>query len=258
MVQITIHVRPKNGYTYPGKLNTITVDTSTRVEQVVTDLKLDVKRGIALYSHAGRREIALNSSLASNNVQHGDIVETCACPTISAALSMVLQDLNILQTKYPHATDRTQSAVQSIMGGIIIDPWHIEKWDNESINSRIICMALMKKVLQKQERFANVPVPHCTTLEQLYTFVQTLPVFSETPRQGTMTPNQPPTTTRRGRYNAMAHLFKPSTNRDGKPSTVWQLLHHKLQQLQQLSQQQVTNGTSSTSARNHDPIERFL
>jgi len=107
MVLLTIHVRPKDGHSSSKRIKTISVDSSHRLEDLVADLKLDTKKGIHLYSPTGEHELALNSSLASNNLQSGDILETCSCPMLSVVLSAVLDDLNEVQ-KLPE-NQRTQT-----------------------------------------------------------------------------------------------------------------------------------------------------
>lgn len=126
MVQLTIHVRPKDGYTYPNRIKTITVDSSYRLEQVIDDLKLDTKKGISIFSSQGRTELALNTSLASNNVQSGDILETCSSPMLSCVLSALMKDLEAVRENLDE-DERTQEHVQPFLDlnppRQTLDPW---------------------------------------------------------------------------------------------------------------------------------------
>ena len=73
MVQITLTIRPLPGYNAPKNTETVTVDTSDRVEAITQKLKVK-KKGMRFFDRTGR-ELPLNSSLASNNVQDGDFLE---------------------------------------------------------------------------------------------------------------------------------------------------------------------------------------
>lgn len=242
MVQITVHVRPRNGYTSPGCIKTIRVDTSTRLEKLVADLKLDTKKGIALYSHEGSHELSLNTSLASNGVKEGDVLETCACPKLSAILSVALREMEHVQKL--SQKDRIQGCLEPLLGPVV--PWQPDKWDDENVKARIICMALMKKLIQRQDRFARINVPQCTNLMELYQFLRTTDTFAD---------KHPGS---RRHHNSMAHLFKPTTNRDGRPSTVWQLLQNKLNKLQQFFSRNSGSVPRSTNASISCPIDEFL
>ena len=214
MVLLTIHVRPKNGYSYPRRIKTIEVDSSKRLEEVVADLKLDTKKGIALFSSHGRLELALNSSLASNNIQSGDILETCSSPLLSAVLSAVIEDLN--QVKELADDERTQERIEPLLGLTTaeerLDPWP-DRWNHDSLKTRIICLAFLKKVIQRHDRFAHLIVPECRDLHVFHEFLQEKVLTSPSDRRG-----------------SMAHIFKPS-NKDGQPTTCWQLLQFKLNKI---------------------------
>ena len=73
MVQITLTIRPLPGYNAPNNTKTVTVDTSDRVEAITQKIKV-TKKGTRFFDRTGR-ELPLNSSLASNNVQNGDFLE---------------------------------------------------------------------------------------------------------------------------------------------------------------------------------------
>ncbi|CAB9521786.1 expressed unknown protein [Seminavis robusta] len=249
MVLVTIHVRPRDGYSYPNRIKTITVDSSYRLEQVISDLKLDTKKGIHLFSRQGAHELALNTSLATNNVQSGDIIETCSSPLLASVLSAALTDLNTVQSSLLEE-ERTRERIEPLLdlnSSRTLDPW-TNRWNQDSMKSRIVFMALAKKVIQRQDRFANVIVPQCTTLHELYAFWTK---FMEEQKQ-----DQQP---RRSHHNSMAHLFKPSTARDARPTTCWQLLQFKLDKLlNQMGTPTMHSDNQNNNPIASCPIEAFL
>ncbi|CAJ1964269.1 unnamed protein product [Cylindrotheca closterium] len=213
MVQLTIQVRAKTCYSNAGKVKTLSIDSSQRVEEIV-------ERGSRLYRDG--RELPLNSSFASNNVQNGDILESCSSPLMSALLSAVLKDINDI-SKVPE-NERTKEKLEPLMGGAKIDPWS-KRWSADSIKNRIISLATMKKVIQRDDRYANKTVPKITTLQELYDHMQTV---WNTSGIG---------------HNSMAHVFKPSAkNANGKPSTCWQMMEHKFILAQRIRQACATTG----------------
>ncbi|KAL3940477.1 MAG: hypothetical protein SGBAC_004996 [Bacillariaceae sp.] len=221
MVQLTIQVRAKTSYSNAGKIKTLSVDSSQRVEEIV-------ERGSRLYRDG--RELPLNSSFASNNVQNGDILESCAAPLMSALLSAVLKDFNDI-SEVPE-NERTKEKLEPLMGGAKPDPW-TNRWSADSVKSRIICLATMKKVIQRDDRYANDTVPKITTLQELHDHMQTV------------------WNTSRGGHNSVVHAFKPSAkSADGKPSTCWQMMEHKFVLAQRIRQTSVNTG--------EDWIEAFV
>lgn len=221
MVRLTIKIRPRNGYSYPQKIRTVAVDSSQRLEQLITDLKLD-KKGLALYDSVTGRELPLNSSFASHNVRTGDTLETCSSPLLSAVLSAVLNDLNVVQN-LPEQ-ERVPQRVKQLLDGVTLDPWP-DRWSRDDVKRRIICLATMKKVLQRMDRYADLDVPPCRNVHELHKFMQS--VWSNN----------------NGRNNSnLAHCFKPSaTNRGGKPSICWELLQQKLDNFYQLAASQASD-----------------
>eukprot|EP00980_Cylindrotheca_fusiformis_P003740 scaffold831_cov109-Cylindrotheca_fusiformis.AAC.2 len=208
MVQLSIRIRTKPSYAKAGKIKAVTVDSSQRVEEIVD-------QGSLLYSDG--KELPLNSSFASNNVQDGDILESCSSPLLSSLLSAVLQDLNSIE-EIPE-DERTQVRIQPLLGGLVLDPWPT-RWSFDSMKTRKICLAMMKQVLQRDGRFNLQQVPKLTTLQELYDFMQQVWTTGNRGRRG---------------HNSMMHVFKPSAkNADGRPSTCWQLMDHKYQQAHQL------------------------
>ena len=236
MVLLTIHVRPKNGYTYPGKIKTLSVDSSKRLEDVVADLKLDTKKGIALFSSQGFLELALNTSLSTNNIQNFDIIETCSSPLLSAAISSLLEDLN--QVGKLAEEERTQDRIEPLLG---LNTSHLEpswpnRWNHDSLKARIISLAFLKNVLQRQDRFAHLVVPQCQTLHSFHEFLQDSVFTSPSDRR-----------------NSAAHIVKPLT-KEGYPTTCWQLLQFKLNQISALQ----TSARAGNNGKFSCPIERFL
>ena len=121
MVVLTVHIRPKNGYFKANKIRKVTVDSSQRLEEIV-----EKEKGCLLYSNG--REIPLNSSFASNNIQDGEILESCSSPIMSAVLSAVLQDLNSIE-KIPEQ-ERTEERVRPLLGNVALMPWP-NRWSHE-------------------------------------------------------------------------------------------------------------------------------
>mmetsp|Transcript_17261 Transcript_17261/g.42067 ORF Transcript_17261/g.42067 Transcript_17261/m.42067 type:complete len:1384 (+) Transcript_17261:368-4519(+) len=149
---------------------------------------------------------------------------------MSALLTSVLKDLNDI-SEVPE-NERTQEKLEPLLGGAKLDPWP-KRWSKDSVKSRIICLALMKKILQRDDRYANDIVPKITTLQELYDFMQTV------------------WNTNGIGHNSNAHVFKPSAkNANGKPSTCWQMMEHKFVLAQRIRQACATTG--------EDWIEAFV
>jgi hypothetical protein len=229
MVRLSIFVRPKTGYSSAKKIRSISVDSSQRLEQIIADLKLP-KKGTLLYANG--TELPLNSSLASHNIQDGDVLESCSSPLMSAILSAVLQDLNDVEA-IPE-DQRTKSQIQPLLDQVQMDPWP-DRWSFDAIKTRKICLATMKKVLQRDDRFADKQVPQCQDLMSLYNFMPTVWYPNGGRSRG---------------HNSMAHVFKPSAkNRDGKPTICWELLQNKLNKVHRMT---------SRLPPNTDIIEGFV
>jgi hypothetical protein len=208
MVLLTIRVRPKNGYTYYNKIKTVQVDSSERLEKIISDLKLD-KKTDALYHASSGKELPLNSSLASHNIQDGDALETCSSPLLSTVLSAVLRDLDDVQKLADE--DRTENRLKLLLDGPMLDPWP-NRWSFEDVKRRTICVAFMKGVLQRDGRHAERLVPSCPDLTALYLFMKSVWLVGPGNQR-----------------NTLEQCFKPSArNRGGKPSVLWELLQQKL------------------------------
>jgi hypothetical protein len=208
MVLLTIQVRPKNGYTYYNKIKTIKVDSSERLEKIIADLKLD-KKTDALYHASSGKELPLNSSLASHNIQDGDVLETCSSPLLSAVLSAVLRDMDDAQKLA--GEDRSEYQLKPLLDDPMLDPWP-DRWSFEDVKRRIICVAFMKGVLQRDGRHAERLVPSCPDLPALHSFMKSVWLVGPGNQR-----------------NTLEQCFKPSArNRDGNPSVLWELLQQKL------------------------------
>ena len=211
MVRLTVKVRPQRGYTYPKAIKQVTVDSSIRLEELLANLKLD-KKGTHLYSYSGV-ELPLNSSLATHNVQDGDTLETCSSPLLSAVLSTVISDLEAVQ-KIPDE-ERSRDRIQPLLDNctFLNSDWTGTRWAFDHVKRRSICLKMLKQVLQRNGRFADLQVPQCKDLQSLYDFIISARVFNSQPNQ----------------HNTMEQCFKPSArNRNGQPSICWVLMQQKL------------------------------
>ena len=204
----------------------IRVDTSQRIEDIIARLKLDKK---GQYFYVKGREVPMNSSLASHNVQDGDILESCPCPKFSAILSAVMRDLKAVVDKIGPSVARTEAKVRPLLDGASLDPWP-DRWNDKVITSRIICLATMKEIIQRGGRFANIPPPACETLEELMEFMNTV-------WRGDTRP-----------YNSNAFIVS-KTNKDGRPTTCWELLQNKLAKLEHFT---------TSVGQDVDPLETFI
>jgi hypothetical protein len=202
-----------------------TFDSATRFEEIKVQLKLDSKTNSFYYNG---QLCALNSSLASNRVQDGGTIETCSNPLLSSALSAVLNDLNDIR-EIP-AEERDEDLILVMTGGAAVGA---ATWTNDSIQKRTICMAMMKKILQRDERFfTEEPACFGENLHALYRWIE--PVMN---RNGTNTNG----------WNNKCNAFKPTTKKgQGGPSTGWLMLEHKL------AAQRMKDASSP------DPIETFV
>ena len=248
MVQLTIQVRPQRGYTYPNAMRQVTVDSSDRLETILLanhhHLKLD-KKGTRLFSAMNGTELPLNSSLATHNVQNGDVLETCSSPLLSAVLSAVIRDLEAVQQLLPEEEHRSRINLEPLLDHVHFDndnDWTIDRWTFEHVKRRGICLKMMKQVLQRNGRYANVSVqqqqqqPRCENLMDLYNFMM----------QTVWSTHTTATTTTTGRTfsnNSMQHCFKPSCrNRQGQPTLCWTLLQQKLDKFMRLATMHVDSG----------------
>jgi hypothetical protein len=132
MVLLTIKIRPQKGYLSPNTIQEVRVDSSTRLEFILPSFKLE-KNEAFLYSHAGL-ELPLNSSLASHNIQDGDVLETCSSPVLCAVLKAVAADMEAVQKIKPEM-DRTRQRIESLLDYPNFaddDDWQTSRWSFDS------------------------------------------------------------------------------------------------------------------------------
>jgi hypothetical protein len=256
MVQLRIVVRPTTAYNAPNKTRSIVVDTFQRVEDVVNLLKLE-KKGTHFYSisrGASSRELPMNSSLASHNIQDGQVIESCACPALSAVLSAVLRDLDAVDQL--EDDQRDEAHIRPLLdldldldthdndeSQLLLDPWPT-RWSREELKTRKICLATYKKVIQRGERFEDTQVPSGLghDLAALCAFMKPVLERESLSSSSNRTANRS--------HNSLLHVIKPtSKNGNGKPTTCWTLLQNKLDKLRRIGE---------TIGPTQDAIEEFV
>ena len=93
----------------------------------------------------------LNSSIGSHNLPEHAIIECCKSPAMSAALSAVLKDVEIIK-KLPVRDRNRENLINilqvpaSIRNNYEHEIW--SSWTNEKLKSRMINLATIKSVLQ--------------------------------------------------------------------------------------------------------------
>ena len=253
MVQVTVRVRPKNGYTYAGKIKTETLGSEKRLEEL---LQRHGESNSSASSHAAfyfnGHELPLNTSIASQDLDDGVIIETCKSPNISAALSAVLRDIDAIG-KVPEAVRTRETLTDSLQvpPHLLADNqeyagfWDVKRWNDESIKNRKICLAIMKKILQRDDRYAIHDLECCTDIESLNRYIQ--PAFDH---EKTSNRNNPGG---KRQWNNIGNLFSASTKRNGQPSTIYALLSHKLD-----IQVQIAADFVLTEGGSLDALEEFI
>ena len=253
MVQVTIRVRPKNGYTYTGKIKTETLGSDKRLEEL---LQRHGTSNSSASSHAAfyfnGHELPLNTSIASQDLDDGVIIETCKSPTISAALSAVLRDIDAISKVPAEArTSQTLMDLLQVPPDLLADNedntgfCDVKKWNDESIKTRKICLAIMKKILQRDDRYAIHDLECCTDIESLYRHIK--PAFDHDSTRNIHNPGG------KRQWNNIGNLFTPSTKRNGQPSTIYTLLSHKLD-----IQVQIAADFVPTEGGSLDALEEFI
>ena len=230
MVQVSIYVRPTSGYHYPNKVDRLLIDSSDRLETIQEKYSTSGTTRTRLYH--GNHELPPNSSIGSHNFDDGIILECCRSPSMSAALSACLKDLenikrlsegernvenlmNILQTPEDVRDDRNH------------EMW--TNWNNDKLKTRQINLATMKSALQRQDRYQVHDLPKCDDCQSLYVALEKHGVWTG----GTAGGNDDGTTPtngngrRRVAFNQKSHIFKP-IKKDGEPTTNWILVEEKL------------------------------
>eukprot|EP00557_Chaetoceros_sp_GSL56_P006039 CAMPEP_0176491706 /NCGR_PEP_ID=MMETSP0200_2-20121128/8579_1 /TAXON_ID=947934 /ORGANISM="Chaetoceros sp., Strain GSL56" /LENGTH=1292 /DNA_ID=CAMNT_0017889161 /DNA_START=126 /DNA_END=4004 /DNA_ORIENTATION=- len=278
MVEVTVRVRPKNGYHYPNKIKTVKLESHTRLEELLKQIdhggassSSSAASSAAAAGGSSRsspdnalylfgRELPLNSSIASHNLDDGVILETCKSPAISAVITSVLKDFDDIKRIPEH--QRTREKLMTILQ---VPPhlqqqeeetdenessssfWDIKKWDDEAIKNRTICLATMKKIIQKDDRYNAIDIPCCSDIPSLHKYIQ--PALE---RSNAGSDNS--SSNGRKRWNSIGNLFTHSTKRNGKPSTVYTLLEHKLS----IQIQIAADFVSTENGGSEDPIEEFV
>ena len=72
MVQVSINVRPRNGYHYPNKIDRLDIDSADRLETIQEKYST---AGSTTRLYYGRHELPLNSSVGSHNLPEHAIIE---------------------------------------------------------------------------------------------------------------------------------------------------------------------------------------
>ena len=214
MVQVSIHVRPRNGYHYPNKIDSLEIDSADRLETIQEKYST---AGSTTRLYYGRHELPLNSSIGSHNLPEHAIIECCRSPAMSAALSAVLKDIDRIK-KLP-VGDRNRANLinilqvpASIRNNFEHEIWR--SWTNEKLKSRMINLATIKSVLQRQNRYNVHDLPKCDDCQKL---------FEELERHKVWTGGSD----KRSFLNQQSHIFKP-VKKDGNPSTNFILVGEKL------------------------------
>jgi ERCC4-type nuclease len=242
IMQIHIRVRPTQGYHYPHRIDDLQLDSSARLETIQESYST---QGSTTRLYYGPHELPLNSSIGSHNFEDGAIIECCRSPTLSAALSACLKDLD--RVKKLHLHERTRNNLVKILQTPIHiqndtdhDIWQPSSWSNDSIKSRTINFATMKAVIQRQDRYLVHDLPQCNNCQSLYDGLQTHKVWSG--GNGG----------RKSKWNSQAHIFKPLKKDGTGPTTNWILLDAKLTIMNQIKRE-LSSGFSS-----EDYVEEFV
>lgn len=149
MVQVSIFVRPTQGYHYPNKIDCLQIDSAERLEIIQEKYNTN---GSTTRLYHGRHELPLNSSIGSHNLDDNTILECCRSPSISAALSACLKDIDKIK-KLP-MWDRTRENLINILqvpAAIRNDSEHEmwSSWNDEKLKSRQINLATIKSAKTK-------------------------------------------------------------------------------------------------------------
>ena len=269
MVKVTIRIRPKSGYDSPRTIQTIDIESSQRLETLL-ERSEEGNTSAAASSHAALFqngiELPLNSSVASQNFRNGAILESCASPLLSSACSAVLRDLSCISQKVENVADRGYATLCSLLevphellhSRDNVDFWKSDQWTNPKIEKRKICLATMKKIIQRDDRYSVYNLPACSDLESLHRHLH--PVWMETGKRQ----SQQCSNTSGGNHhqhqhdgdklpnNSLGYLFSPKTKKNGKPSIIWTLLQQKLRRQMEIAADFYDFGTGA------DAIEAFV
>ena len=240
---------------YPDKIDSLVLDSFDRLESIQQKYsKAGSNTKTRLY-FAGL-ELALNSSIGSHNFDNDAIIECCRSPALSAACTAVLKDFEELQ-QVPEGSRTREELMKWLTTPLNVhrdashDIWKVSEWTNEKLKNRMINLALIKSVLQRQNRWEVHDLPECLTCLDLYRNLEEHKVW--TGGRGNDGRNH-------RTFSSHSHIFKPQKN-NGNPSTNYLLLDEKMSRLGRIRFQfdqgtlQYTNGFSNPPL---DYIEEFV
>ncbi|KAL7463099.1 hypothetical protein ACHAXS_003481 [Conticribra weissflogii] len=240
MVNVKIRVRPNQAYHYPFKVESLEINSYSRLETIQEKYSAT---GSTTRLYFNGHELPLNSSIGSHNFEDHDILECCRSPAISAALSSCLKDMDAV--KNLSTRERTRENLERILQV----PPHVRNmasfwnsWSEDKLKSRLINMAIMKLVVQRQDRYQVHDLPHCHDCQSLFDALESHNVW----RAGD----------NGKKFQQQAHIFKPQKNDGSGPTTNWILLEEKLR-----IQQQIQNEfwqSLSHFERGESPSEDYL
>lgn len=248
MVLVPIRVRPIQGYHYPHRIEAIEIQSHERLESIAQRYSTN---GSATKLYQGPNELPLNSSIGSHNLQDYMILECCRSPDMSAALSAVLKDLDQVRQIPPESRNR-ENLIKIIQTPPEIrnDPnheiWQVASWGPDRLKSRTINCAIIKAVLQRQDRFQTHDLPQCNDCQSLYDALVSHNVWNG---GGNIQ-----------RFQRQAHLFKPEKV-NGRGKTVnWILVDEKLQILNRIKNEfrYGNNQTGDGESPAEDGLEEFV
>ncbi len=277
MVQVTLRLRPKNGYHTTNKIKTFTLDSSSRLEELLivsgenggggNGGSTSASKSSSLYSSFGQ-ELALNTSIASHNFENNELIETCKSPNMSAALTSVLKDIEEVKCQIislgnneMEIKELLHQKLQFAPEKIAVDSyWDVQQWNHDRLKNRTICLATMKKVLQRDDRFQVFDIPYCQTIQDLHEHItptwdemrnHDIPISdSNSTASGSISSGS--TSRTRVAPNMMKYLLSPKTKRNGLPSTLWILIERKIEIQNQIKSELLSRGSTV------DPLEEFI
>lgn len=221
-MRVPVNVRSTSALHYPDKIDSIVLDSFDRLELIQQKYsKAGSNTKTRLY-FAGM-ELALNSSVGSHNFDNDAIIECCKSPALSAACTAVLKDFEEIQ-KIPEGSRTREHLMKWLTTPMNIhrdashDIWKVSEWSNEKLKNRMINLALIKSVLQRQNRWEVHDLPECLTCLQLYRNLEERKVW--TGGRNIDGRNQ-------RAFSSHSHIFKPQKN-NGNPSTNYLLLDEKM------------------------------
>ena len=240
---------------FPDKIDSIQLDSFDRLELIQQKYsKAGSNTKTRLY-FAGL-ELALNSSIGSHNFDNDVIIECCKSPALSAACTAVLKDFEEIKA-IPEGVRTRENLMKWLQTPMNVhrdashDIWKESEWTNEKLKNRQINLALIKSVLQRQNRWEVHDLPECLTCLQLYNKLEEHKVW---------TGGRNSTGNQRSTYSSHSHIFKPQKN-NGNPSTNYLLLDEKMSRLGRMRfqfDQGTLQWTSGFSNPPLDYIEEFV